>query len=239
MWSQNHSPITRLRLLALALLMLSEWLGAAPIRILAWDDEIAARKLAIADSKGSVDIVGMHPAKRTRFYQLATSEKPVSIQALDRKDKDDKPPASEIRIPQGFKQPLLLLLPDEKSSTGLRLFVLDDDTSGFPWGSIRFVNATGKKLAFGFEKKTVVLPASWDPVLARPGGENRNMETQLFLFDEPTEPIYSAVWEQQQDIRTLVFLVPGEDPRLGPVAMKMILEDRRVVEAKPPADAAK
>jgi len=29
----------------------------------------------------------------------------------------------------------------------------------------------------------------------------------------------------------LVFLVPGEDPRLGPVGMKMIPEDRRLIKA--------
>ena len=236
---QANSVCLRLCALALTTLWFSPWLQAIPLRVLAWNEEVAARKLAIVDAKGSVPIDGMHPSKRTKTYHVTAGGKPVSLQALDKTDKDGKPAASEIIIPQGTKQPLLLLLPDEKAVTGLRLFVLDDDAANFPWGGIRFINASGKKLAFVWEKKTVVLPASWVPVLANPGGANRNMETQLFFFDQPQTPIYSAVWEQQQDMRTLVFLVPGEDPRLGPVAMKMISEDRRVIEVKPPADREK
>ena len=233
----NSLPV-RLRAVLFTTLMLSQSLHAIPLRVLAWNDEIAGRKLAIVDAKSSVTIEAMHPSKRTKPYQVAAGDKPVVIQALDKTDKDGKPAASLILIPQGTKQPLLLLLPDEKAATGLRLFVIDDDTADFPWGGIRFINASAKKLAFVFEKKTVVLPASWTPVSVNPGGVSRNMETQLFIVDQPTVPIYSAIWEQQQDVRMLIFLVPGDDPRLGPVAMKMISEDRRVGLAKPASAAA-
>ena len=49
-----------------------------------------------------------------------------------------------------------------------------------------------------------------------------------YFFDEPEVPIYSAIWEQRRDMRSLVFLVPGQNPRLGPVALKMIPEIRSV-----------
>ncbi len=218
-----------------AVLLLAQPLAAFPLRILAWNEEIAARKLAIVDAKGSMPVDAMHPAKRTKTYQVTTAGKPAWIQALDKTDKEGKPTASEIKIPEGTKHPLLLLLPDDRAATGLRLFVLDDDAANFPWGSFRFINASGKKLAFVFEKNAVTLPASWEPVLANPGGNNRNLEAQIFFFDQPASPVYSAVWEHQQDVRTLVFLVPGEDPRLGPVALKMIPEDRRVKEPPPAA----
>ncbi len=221
----------RLYAAILLTLMLSQWLHAIPLRVLAWNDEIAACKLMIDTSKGPAPIEGMHPSKRTKEYQVTSGEKPVTIQALDKIDKGGKPLASAVIIPKGTKQALLLLLPDAKADTGLRLFVLEDDVANFPWGGIRFINACGRKLAFVYEKKTIILPVSWTPVLAKPGGTNRNMETQLFLFEQPDRPIYSAVWEQQQDVRTLIFIVPGTDPRLGPVAMKMISEDRRVEEA--------
>jgi hypothetical protein len=234
----NFLPV-RLRTVIVTTLMLSQPLHAIPLRVLAWNDEIAGRKLAVGDAKSSATIDAMHPSKRTRPYQVAAGDKPVVIQALDRTDKDGKPAASQILIPPGTKQPLLLLLPDEKAATGLRLYVIDDDTADFPWGGLRFINASGKKLAFVFEKKTVVLPASWTPVSVNPGGVRRNMETQLFIFDQPAVPIYSAIWEQQQDVRMLIFIVAGEDPRLGPVAMKMISEDRRASLAKPTTDNKK
>ncbi|MCX6878940.1 MAG: hypothetical protein NTW21_34790 [Verrucomicrobia bacterium] len=234
-----NSLSVRLCAVIVTTLMLSQSLHAIPLRVLAWNDEIAGRKLALGDAKGSVTIEAMHPSKRTKPYQVAAGDKPVVIQALDKTDKDGKPAASQILIPQGTKQPLLLLLPDEKSATGLRLHVIDDDTTDFPWGGIRFINASGKKLAFVFEKKSVILPVSWTPVSVNPGGVSRNMETQLFIFDQPAVPIYSAIWEQQQDVRMLIFIVAGKDPRLGPVAMKMISEDRRVSLAKPAADNKK
>lgn len=51
---------------------------------------------------------------------------------------------------------------DAKSPTGLRL-LLEDDGSGVPWGSTRFINACGKKLAFVHNKKAVPVPPSWVP----------------------------------------------------------------------------
>lgn len=127
-----------------------------------------------------------------------------------------------------MKSPLLVLIPDEKSPTGLRQLVLEDNISDFQWGSIRLVNATGKKLVFKWDKKLAVIPPSWTPTDVTPGGANRNMGVQLFLAEKPDPPLYSAIWEQRDEFRNLVFLVPGDDPRLGPVAFKTITEDRRV-----------
>lgn len=67
---------------------------------------------------------------------------------------------------------------------------------------------------------------------AEPGGVARNMEVKFYFREEPARPFYSAVWEQSPDLRTLVFLIPGNDPRLGSVAMKMVHEDRRLVAAQ-------
>ena len=188
-------------------------------------------RLALADAKGSTAIEAMHPSKRTGPYQLTAGEAPLVVQALDKKNPEGKPYTSEIKLPEGLKQPLLVILPDEKAPTGVRLHILDDDPSNFAWGTTRFINVTGRQLVFVYEKKLVALPASWTPVLASPGGETRNMEVKFFFRDEPAKPFYSSVWEQNSDLRMLVFLVPGEDPRLGPVAMKMIPEDRRLIKA--------
>ena len=228
-----------LHVIFLTSMLACPWLQATPLRILAWDDSIAARKLALADSKEPVPIEGMHPSKRTKIYHVKAGDKPLTILALDKTGPDGKPAVSAVIIPQDTKHPLLLLLPDEKSAAGLRLIVFDDDPANFPWGTTRFINASGAKLAIKFDKKNIVLPASWTPVLVNPGGANRNMETQLFFFNEPASPIYSGIWEQQQDIRTLVFLVQGKDPRLGPVAMKMIPEHRRALEANAKSKAGK
>ncbi|MEO5914799.1 MAG: hypothetical protein ABIS50_11230 [Luteolibacter sp.] len=226
------------RLLAISILAScigSPLLHAIPVRVLAWDSEIAGMKLALADSKGSKIIDAMHPAKRTGVYQISAGETPAVIETLDKKDAEGKPFKAAITIPDGLKQPLIVILPDSKAASGIRPFVIEDDSSSFAWGSNRFINATGKELVFVCEKKIVDLPPSWTPVIADAGGINRNLEVKLFFRDQPQRAIYSAVWEHNSDQRMLVFLVPGDDPRLGPVAMKMIPEDRR---SKAPDEAA-
>jgi len=205
-------------------------LHALPVRVLAWDDEIASRKLAIGDSTGTKPIEAMHPSKRTKVYQVLAGEKPLVIEALDRKGPDGKPSTSEIKIAEGFKQPLLVILPDTKAATGVRLFILEDDTSDFGWGSFRFINAAGKQLVYVSEKKIIPIPPSWNPVQVEPGGDARNMEVKFYFREDSSHPISSSIWEHSPDERMLVFLVPGDDPRLGPVAMKMIPENRAVVE---------
>lgn len=214
-------------------------LHAIPVRVLAWDDEIAAMHLAIGDSKGSTVIEAMHPAKRSMIYQVLVGEKPLVIEALDRKGPDGKPCTSEIKIAEGITQPLVVILPDDKASTGVRLFVLEDATSDFTWGSFRFINATGRQLVYIGEKKVVPLPPSWNPVQEKPGGDARNMEVKFYFRENSSHPVSSSIWEYSPDERILVFLVPGEDPRLGPVAMKMIPEDRRLPDLPQGADVGK
>ena len=240
---------TLIRLLAVALAapFFCHTLHAVPVRVLAWDDAIAGMRLALGDAKGSSVIESMHPSKRTRIYQLTAGKKPLVVQALDKKDPEGNPYTNEIKIPEAVKQALLVILPDDKSPTGVRLYVLDDDTASFAWGSTRFINATGRELVFEYEKKTLPLPASWNPVQADPGGETRNMEVKFFFHDEPVRPFYSGIWEHNSELRMLVFLVrgdnpqlvSGDDPRLGPISLKMIPDDRRLLKKGAPDAAGK
>ncbi|GAA5116275.1 hypothetical protein JIN84_19270 [Luteolibacter yonseiensis] len=229
----NHTALRLVRplVLALATPLLCGPLLAIPARVLAWDTDIAGRSLAIGDANKNSKIVAMHPTQRTEPYEVNTGDAPSGIVALDKKGPDGKPAVSPIKIPAGVKNPLLVILPDEKATTGIRIFVLEDDTSGFSWGTTRFINAMGKEVIFVQEKKGTSLPPSWTPIQLSPGGEDRNVGVKMFFRDQPERPIYSAVWEINSNVRKLVFLLPSEDERLGPVATKMILEDRRVIQA--------
>lgn len=230
---------SRLLVVAIVLGSLSS-LSAYPLRVLAWDEVIAARKLAIVHSKGNEALTDLHPFQRSKVFQITVAEgTPAVIQALDKTDPEGKPAVAEIKIPEGMNKPLLILLPDPKAPSGLRLLALEDDLTGFKWGSIRLVNATGKKLVFKWEKSLMAVPAAWTPIQVVPGGADRNMQIQLFLHDQPDPPLYSAVWEHRETYRNLVFIMPAEDPRLGPVAFKFINEDRRVLEVEAAAAKAK
>ncbi len=212
-------------------------LNAYPLRVLAWDDTISARKLAISHSKGTDELLDLDSFKRSKTYQVSPGEgASASIQCLDRKAPDGKPLDTEIKIPAGINKPLLIIMPDVKAPSGIRLMALEDDLAGFNWGSIRLVNATGKKLVFKWEKSMMEVPATWTPVDAAPGGSDRNIQVQVFLRDPPSPLLYSSVWEQRGFYRKLVFIVPGADPRLPSIECKFINEDRRVAAAEEAAN---
>lgn len=224
---------SRLHLAALAFIL--GWQGnllAAPVRFLAWNDEIAARKIGFQSAKGNIPIQNLHPNKRTDPMDGGSGEVPVQLVALDRAPTDGKPVAVEIKMPAGLKSPLVLILPDPKNPTGLRPFVIEEASANFGWGKIRFVNATGKALLVKQDKSITALPETWTPVDVDPGGSARNIAVQLAAKDDLKTVIYSAVWEHDPDVRKLVFILPGKEGSIGGVEFKIIPENKRIVAAE-------
>ncbi len=225
-----------IRRLFLALLLSPALSSAAPaLRVLAWDQEVAARKLALASGESVVELTGLHPSKRSGFIRLKGTA-PVMLRALDKPaGADGKPAQHACTIADSVKHPLLVVLPDPSDSTGLRVIVFDDNPAGFRWGSYRFLNATPKELEIQLEKKIVRVPPGWKAVDLDLGGTTRGVGTRMAFPGGLAKPLYSAVWEYDSEVRTLCFLVPGTDPRLGPLAVKAIPEDRKSMELDAPA----
>lgn len=199
---------------------------AAPLRVLAWDEEVAQRKLAIGFGKDLKEVGYMHPAARTAPIKLPADVENLRLVATDRKNDDGTPVAVPLTIKEGIKHPLLLVLPDPKSKAGVRPLILEDDSETFKWGTIRLINATPEPMIFRWEKLSKALPPGWTPVDVEPGGKSRNMEVFLYRKSDVKRPLYSAVWEHQDDMRQLVFVIPGTDPSQGPVSFKFVPENR-------------
>jgi len=206
---------------------------ALPLRILAWDDGIAARDLEIVCTKGTFKLEGLHPLQRSRIFDVSVqADAPSLILAKDKLGSEGKPAQLIVKIPAGIKNPLMLLLPDEKAASGLRQLVIEDSTSDFDWGTIRLVNTSGKPMVFGWDKKRVMVPDGWKPIDVAPGGKARNIGAVLYLADKPDKPIYSAVWEHRDLFRQLVFIVPSEDLSRGAVDFKFVIEDQQELNSK-------
>src|SRR5690606_38969077 len=150
-----------------------------------WDDEIAERKLAVVDAKSAAEIPGLHPAKRTDAMQAVPGEQPLVLRALDRFDAEGRPLQIPLGVRSGMRRPLVLLLPDEKSEMGLRVMALEDDPSGFRWGSMRVINTTGQRVMFNWETFVRPIAPGWRPVDIDPGGADRNMMVRVFMPDSP------------------------------------------------------
>lgn len=226
------------------LLLLAPCLSAAEApRVLAWDEAVAARKLALVSGAASVEIVGMHPSKRTAPLRLKAGG-PLMLRALDRPaGADGKPVERACAVPATVVKPLLVLLPDEAHPAGIRVLVADDNPAGFRWGTFRFLNATSKGLVVQLERKAVRVPQGWKPIDLDLGGDKRGFGARVALEESIETPVYTAIWEYDPEVRTLCFVVPGTDPRLGPVAFKAIPEDRITLQLeaevpKPAGEAA-
>jgi len=203
---------------------------AIPIRVLPWDQETAARKFQIAYGKEVVEIGYLHPAARSAPIKLPNDAEGLRLIATDRKNADGSPAAVPLVLPEGIKNPLLLIIPDKDENAGVRVLILEDDLLSFKWGTIRLLNATRVPLVFRCDKDLKALPPGWKPVDVDPGGRTRNLEILLFLKENLRQPVYSSVWEHREDKRQLVFVVPSPDHTLGDVAFKIVPEIRLAAE---------
>lgn len=232
------------RLIApLLALVLSPVAGAMEFRFLAWDEQVAARPLAVlggADKDG-IGIKNLHPLKRSKAVEAKLSEANLLVRVLDKKDDAGKPIDFSVKVTANVIHPLVLLLPDPKAASGLRGYMLEDDVANFPWGTYRMLNGTGKELAMRLGSLVKPLAAGWTPLDLMPGG-NKPLPVEIAMRDtaEPNsmKTVYSAVWKPDPDVRNLVFIVPGTEPRLGPLSIKVIPENRKTLQLEAEADGA-
>lgn len=203
---------------------------ALEVRFLAWDEPIAARQIAVTGSQSESAVKGLHPLQRTNAVGATLTEGNLTLRALDRKTPEGKPVDFSVKVGDSMTHPLVLLLPDAKAPSGLRGFALEDNSTSFPWGTFRILNATGKPLEVVLGTIHKQLPPAWQPVDLRPGGD-KALPVSVASTDAPRKPLYTGVWKPENDVRRLVFVVPGTDVRLGPIALKVIPEDREALAA--------
>lgn len=203
-------------------------LHALPFRFLAWDDAIAERKIGVIENSKVKELEGLHPYRRTKAMNIAAGGAPLFLVANDRKDAEGKPVTVEIKLTPGISAPLVIILPDPSHPTGLRPFVIDDSSRTFAWGSMRFVNATGKELLFRSDKSVINIPANWNPVDFAPGGTPRNLGVKMAAKDNLDELLYSSVWGYNTNVRNLVLIIPDGKPDSTDLSLKTIPEDRRI-----------
>ncbi|MCB1130555.1 MAG: hypothetical protein KDN05_05455 [Verrucomicrobiae bacterium] len=216
----------------LGVLLLPGHLRASSICFLPWDDEVAARKIGFKTDGRIVEVTGLHPYKRTQPVAVTSGESPLQIVALDRKGDDGNPATIELKMNPNIKSPMVLLMPDPKSASGLRPLLIEDSLASFPWGTVRLLNATGKEFIIRHGKTVKLLPTNWTPVDIAPEDSARNVGVQVVERNNTKAILYSAVWEQDPDMRKLVIVIPGTDARSGLIGLKIVPEDNRALAAE-------
>jgi len=228
-------PFTRMSVRLVPFIAIIGSLQAIQFRVLAWDDAVAARKIAVVVAGKVTEVNDLHPLKRSEVYQ-GPQRCGLVIRTLAREPVDGKPVELTATVAAAIVRPLLLLLPDDSAPAGLRGLVIDDDTTAFPWGSFRFLNATGVDLVVQVEQRAITIPGGWKPTNLAPGGPPRNVGVRIAAKADLAVPLYTSVWQLEDDVRRLIFIIPGTDTRLGQLALKVIPEDKATATLEFPAD---
>ncbi len=129
------------------------------------------------------------------------------------------------------------LLLVHQTTGGTTVNAIDDREGAFPYGSMQFVNLTAGPVEVRFGAKTLALAANAKGTLRPGGGNNTYAEGEIHTRgdDGQLRLGYSMRIFQQDDVRTLYFLLPTEDGGHG-VRLKGV-EERRAVEPTPPTVA--
>jgi hypothetical protein len=205
--------------------------SALNVRFLAWDDEVAARETAVVAGSQTRPIKDLHPLQRSPVVKVDLTETgDIFVRALDRTSDDGKPVDLPVRIGISMKSPLVILMPDPKAPSGLRGQAFEDSSGDFPWGSYRFLNVTGRPLVMGMGNKRYPLASGWKAVDVRDPG-SKPFPVWFTLAEKPDTPLFTALWTPDEETRRLIILLPSDDPRLGPLAVKVIPEDRTTASA--------
>jgi len=228
----NSASAPRFRPILLAVTLLSLGFGisarADAVRFLPIGEEVVERKIGFQEGGKLTTLEDLNTRKRSKSYPCTFGDTPVSLLALDRERPNGKAMGVEIILAAEMKSPLVLILADPDAPSGMRAIVVEDDEKAFPWGSLRFVNTTGKAYMLRYEKETTPITEELTPVDISPGGETRNMGVQLYAEDEPNAILYSAVWEHDPNLRKLVVIMPGADPTQKRLKLEIIPQDQRV-----------
>lgn len=206
--------------------------GAVEVRFLAWDQGIAERPLFVRTGESVETIESLHHLRRSRPVEVffpaeddQDSPRPVLSEDVGRSVEDT--PILPLEIPPGIKQPLVLLTPDPAAPLGLRLLVIEDDPSNFPWGSFRIFNTSRKDLLLVTRDQRVDLPGGWEVVdFQLSAEENEAVLIALEDSNEDFKVLYTSIWRPDPRSRRLVLIVPSGDQRLGVIALRVIPEFR-------------
>jgi hypothetical protein len=212
---------------ALAFGALCHGVLAGPIRFLPVSEELADRKIGLRDSKGITPLRDLNPRKRSKVYDCQAGGQPLELVALDRQRPNGNPVGVPFTPGPEVKSPLVVILPDDDAPAGVRTVVMEDSAEGFAWGSLRFLNATGKPYTLRFGEETKALAEGMEPCDVAPGGEARNLGVQLLSTEGDAEVLYSAVWEHAPKQRKLILILPPLDPESKNPVLEIIPQDER------------
>ena len=158
---------------------------------------------------------------------------PATLQFVRKPADGPETPLAATQIADGA-QVILLLIPTEGGRQ--RILQLPDREGDFPWGTIRFINLTGRQALVRYEKLSKSVAANGEAVVRPPANAKGYASGQILtLVDGELRPGYNIRTFQQPDVRAIYFLLPGS----GDGVLLKGVEERRAPEPAPAVKPAR
>ena len=130
----------------------------------------------------------------------------------DRVDEEGKSIAEAIaKLPADATRVLLFfnkLKKPDQFGLNYEVIVLEDDHSNFPFGSFRFINASGKKIAIQISEEQLTLAVGESKtVKVKASTKDLGVDIGSYVEEEDKwQKGYSSMWGHRENLRTLVFI---------------------------------
>lgn len=158
---------------------------------------------------------------------------PSNLQFVRKPPEGAETPLGATQLADGA-QVILLLIPDEGGRQ--RILQLPDREGDFPWGTLRFINLTGRQAVVRYGTMSKSVAANGDAVVRPPANAQGYASGQILtLADGELRPGYNIRTFQQPDVRAIYFLLPGS----GDGVLLKGVEERRAPDPAPAVNPAR
>jgi Ca-activated chloride channel family protein len=196
-----------------------------PVRFLAWDESLVSQKIMVMKDKERGQLIrDLHSLNLSINYQVAANE-PLKLYPEGKSNPDGSPAILDVPL-NGFTKPLVIIIPNDKVSSGLAAIAIEDNEANFKWGSYMVFNATREDLVMVVDKVPTKIPVGFKPVSITPKNINGPASIELRPVKDLKRVVYLESWQGAEDVRRLAIIVPGKDTALGGYVLKIIPEEK-------------
>ena len=158
---------------------------------------------------------------------------PATLEFVRKPTEGPETPLATTQLADGA-QVILLLIPAADGRQ--RVVQLPDREGDFPWGTLRFINLTGRQALVRYDGLSKSIAANGEAVVRPPTNAKGYASGQILtLVDGELRPGYNIRTFQQPDVRAIYFLMPGS----GDGVLLKGIEERRQPDSAPPVRPAR
>jgi len=200
------------------------------IRLLAWNEE-QPQPLYVQTDAENFELLDLRSNRRSPRYDLNSArEVRIFTDGVDPEGNPIKVPVSKIPVPEGIREPLVILFAraggEKPEYVGM---VVEDGEESFPFGSYRLINFSPFPVVFELDGTAHSLSPR-ETALAKPDlNERVNIPVRVLTrIDGEPRLIRQTLWRHEPDQRMLVFILKSQDPQRGDLLLRTIVERESV-----------